>query len=173
MLFWIGSKYVFSITTELLIAIVMVLQLVRVPFGIYIDAFGLQWVQRWKSVIEAVANLIFTLTLIQFFHLGVNGILIGTILSTITTVLWIEPLIIYRFSLNRNFNGVGKLFTQFGLIFSIQTLFAWYINIKISSSNLIDIVTIFGSALIIWVALMGVIFGKSSYLKKIKTRIFM
>ncbi|MGL4690358.1 MAG: lipopolysaccharide biosynthesis protein [Leuconostoc mesenteroides] len=173
MLFWVGPKYVFPIVTEILIAIVMVLQLVRVPFGIYIDAFGLQWVQRWKSVIEAIANLVFTLTLIHFFHLGVNGILIGTILSTILTVLWIEPLIIYRFPLNRNFKGVGVLFTQFGFILVMQTIFAWYINIKISSSNPIDIATIFSGSLIIWIVLMIVIFYKSSYFEKIKTRIFM
>lgn len=173
MLFWVGPKYVFPIITEILIAIVMVLQLVRVPFGICIDAFGLQWVQRWKSVIEAIANLVFTLTLIHFFHFGVNGILIGTILSTILTVLWIEPVIIYRFPLNRNFDGVGILFTQFGFIFFLQTVFAWYINIKISTSSLIDIVTIFSGSLIVWIVLMVVIFGKSIYLKKLKARIFM
>lgn len=171
MILWVGKKFVFSPLTELLIAIVLILQLVRVPFWIYIDAFGLQWVQRWKSVFEAMVNLALTLLFVWFFDFGINGVLFGTILSTVITVLWIEPFVVYKYPLNSNFSGIGSLLVRFGIVIIIQTTFHLYISHLRVPDSLIFIVIHVLASLIVWALLIFVIFFRTGYFSKVLIRL--
>lgn len=101
---WVGEKFVLSQYIVLLIVINFVLQISRLPALTYIDAYGLQWIQKWKSVIEAFLNLLFSLVALKVFNLGLIGILLGTICSTVLFVSWYEPFIVMKhgFRLNRN-----------------------------------------------------------------------
>lgn len=97
-IFWVGDKYVLSQYIVLLIVINFILQISRLPSLTYIDAYGLQWIQKWKSVIEAVMNITFSLMALKIFELGLAGILIGTIGSTALFVLWYEPYIVLKYA---------------------------------------------------------------------------
>lgn len=99
---WLGEKYVLSQLVVILIVINFVIQISRSPSLIYIDAYGLQWIQKWKSVIESILNIVFSLIGLIVFNLGLVGILLGTILSTILFVLWYEPYIVFKYALNTN-----------------------------------------------------------------------
>jgi hypothetical protein len=45
----------------------------------FIESFGLFWYQRTKAFIEAAINLSVSLILLGWFKLGINGVLLGTI----------------------------------------------------------------------------------------------
>lgn len=171
MIIWVGKGAVFPPLTELLIALVLILQLVRVPFWIYIDAFGLQWIQRWKSIIEAAVNLCLTLFFVWYFKMGVNGVLLGTILSTILTVSWIEPYIIYKYPLKGRFDGIISLLTKFGSIFLIQTVGAYLLNYYFVQRSfgivLIKLLIILG----VTFGLLGALFHRTNYLQKLSARL--
>lgn len=169
---WVGEKSVFAVHTETLISIVLILQLVRVPFWIYIDAFGLQWVQRWKSIIEAFVNIFFTLLFIGPFKLGVNGVLLGTILSTAMTVSWIEPFVIYKYPLKGNFQGVSELLCKFGLLFGIQTFLGYLGEAYLGGNSLISIMGKVATMLLVSAAMIIIMFGRSNYFWVLKKRLF-
>lgn len=97
---WIGEKFVLSQYVVLLIVINFVLQISRYPSLMYIDAYGLQWVQKWKSPIEAILNIVFSLIAILVFDLGLAGVILSTILSTALFVLWYEPFVVVRYALH-------------------------------------------------------------------------
>lgn len=135
---WIGEKYVLSVSSTILILINITLQMFRQPSLTFIDAYGLQWVQKWKSIIESIINMIFSLVFILVFHLGLDGILLGTMVSTIITVSWYEPYVVFKYG----FRDV-KLFPKFTinyckrlLIISIVVLISWTLTRNISGEGL-------------------------------------
>ncbi|MDT2644460.1 oligosaccharide flippase family protein [Enterococcus dongliensis] len=96
---WIGEKYILPSLTVTLIIINLVVQMFRNTNFVFIDSFGLYWIQRWKSVIEATINLVVSLILLAIFNLGINGVLLGTIASSFGYVMWIEAYYIFKYGL--------------------------------------------------------------------------
>lgn len=91
---WVGNDFCLSNFTVLLIVINFYLSGMRILMRIFRDAFGLFWYFRYKSVVEALVNLLASLLLVNI--LGINGVLFGTILSTILVAYWIEPFVLYK-----------------------------------------------------------------------------
>ncbi|MGJ3874754.1 lipopolysaccharide biosynthesis protein [Lactiplantibacillus plantarum] len=94
---WLGKNNSFSIFLTWLISVNLWLTLIRVPSWMITDSFGLQWVQKWKAVVEAIINLLVSLMFVSIFKLGIEGIILGTIFSTIAVVLWYEPWVVFRY----------------------------------------------------------------------------
>ncbi|MGX7041322.1 lipopolysaccharide biosynthesis protein [Leuconostoc lactis] len=139
---WLGEKYVLSQLIVFLVVINFVIQVSRSPSLIYIDAYGLQWVQKWKSVIESILNIVFSLIGLIFFHLGLVGILLGTILSTTLFVLWYEPYIVFKYALN--ITGVNLFLRVFKLLIEkvwiiLPIFVSYYLTKFISGQGIIYI----------------------------------
>lgn len=66
----------------------------RRPVLTFRDATGAFWNDRFKPIFESVINLVASIILAKRF--GVAGIFMGTLFSTVTTSLWVEPLVLYR-----------------------------------------------------------------------------
>lgn len=115
---WLGHKYLLTDINVILIVFNFMLQILRLPALIFVDAFGLQWIQRWKSIIESILNVVFSLVFLVFFHMGLTGVLLGTILSTLFYVLWYEQMIVFRSGLGFQ-NGFLLYFIKFVMRFSL------------------------------------------------------
>lgn len=59
------------------------------------DAFGLFWYDRYKALVEAFFNLTISFWLGSLW--GLSGIIIGTVVSSILTSIWIEPYVLYKY----------------------------------------------------------------------------
>ena len=70
------------------------------------EAKGLFWYDRYKPLFESAINLAASLLLVQKF--GVAGILGGTVISTVTTCLWMEPYILMRYGIREDWQGKLK-----------------------------------------------------------------
>lgn len=92
---WIGHKYVFSTTVVVLIVLNFFLMAFRQVAISYVQATGLFWDLKWKQIIEAGLNLVFTLVLL-YSGFGIEGVLMGTVLSTLMTSIWWEPYVVYK-----------------------------------------------------------------------------
>lgn len=84
--FWLGEKYFMDKTTlYLLLANFYILQS-RVSVDLFKDAYGL-FQDTWAPISESIINLV--LSLILGYYIGVNGILLGTLISAILIkTLW-------------------------------------------------------------------------------------
>jgi len=91
---WLGKQYVLPDTVVFLICLNFYLKCMRETLIIFKDANGLYWEERYKGIAEAAVNLVASLILARY--LGLTGILLGTTISTVTTVLWIEPYVLFR-----------------------------------------------------------------------------
>ncbi len=66
----------------------------RRPVLTFRDATGAFWNDRYKPIFEAGINLLASVLLAK--QLGLMGIFLGTLVSTVTTSLWVEPMVLYR-----------------------------------------------------------------------------
>lgn len=64
--------------------------------GMFKECVGLFYQDRFKPLVEAGINLVVSLVLAKF--IGIAGVIIGTIVSTISTCIWVEPYV-----LNKNY----------------------------------------------------------------------
>lgn len=115
---WIGDEYLFTFQIVFVISLNFYLKGMRETLIIFKHANGLYWEERYKGIAEATINLIVSLILVNIF--GFIGVLIGTAVSTITTVLWIEPYILYRnYFSNRSKYSLLNYFKKYALQFLI------------------------------------------------------
>ncbi|MBQ1547134.1 MAG: lipopolysaccharide biosynthesis protein [Lachnospiraceae bacterium] len=109
--FWTQKPdYTFEMPIVLLIVINFYFAGMRRVTLTFRDVLGLYWYDRYKPIFEAVINLVASLILVQ--KIGISGIFLGTLISTLTTCFWIEPLVTYKYGFKRN---VGEYFGRFAL----------------------------------------------------------
>ncbi|BDP49458.1 sugar translocase [Enterococcus faecium] len=100
---WVGAKYMLPMSTTILIVLNYSVQVYRNTSFVFIESFGLYWSQRKKPIIEAGVNLLLSLLLLIVFDMGINGVLIGTIGSSLGFVIWYEAFIIYKTVFEKRF----------------------------------------------------------------------
>ncbi len=93
---WIGKEYLLAEGIVLLITINFFLIGIRKSTVMFKDTQGLFWNDRYKPYAEAIVNLIASIVFLKIF--GFIGVLLGTLVSTITTCFWIEPYVLYKYS---------------------------------------------------------------------------
>ena len=94
---WLGKGYLLSKPAVLLIVLNFYINGMRTPVNNTKSVLGLFWEDRYKSIVEAVFNLIISVILAQWW--GVEGIIAGTLISTLIFPFWCEPLVLYHHGL--------------------------------------------------------------------------
>lgn len=78
---WVGDNYLLPFSSVILFSIYLYVLSVGNIRGVYNNACGLTWQTRYRSLVEAVFNIILSWIFVKFW--GINGILISTIFSII------------------------------------------------------------------------------------------
>lgn len=92
---WIGEDYLFGTTIVAVVVLNFYIYCMRRVPLMFRDAMGLFWHDRYKSLAEAAVNLVVSIVLAK--KIGILGVLIGTTISSLSTCVWIEPLILYKY----------------------------------------------------------------------------
>lgn len=100
---WVGGNNILPELATMLIVINCMLSVARYPALTFIDAFGLQWIQRWKSIVESAVNIGVALFLLIVFKMGLVGVLLGTLCSNLLVVNWYEPYLVLREACGRHY----------------------------------------------------------------------
>lgn len=119
---WVGPEYLFSADIVLLIVLNFYVTGMREVNQTFQNAYGLFQQMKYKSIVEAIINLIVSIALVRPF--GVAGIFVGTLSSTMLTCFWAEPYIVYRHALGC---PVRRYFYQYG-VSTVLTAVAGYIT---------------------------------------------
>ena len=96
---YFGEHYALPMPVVLLIVLDFYLHGMRQITLRFRDGMGLYWYDRYKPVAETVLNLAVSVALVGRF--GIAGVVAGTIVSTLLTNFWVEPLVFFRY-------GVGN-----------------------------------------------------------------
>ena len=95
----------------------------------YNTTLGLFWNDRFKPWIESAINLISSIILIRYY--GFMGVLLGTLISTVTTSLWIEPYILYKHGFKQSVWDYFSRYAQYMICIIACTLLSALVTISI------------------------------------------
>ena len=98
---WVGNEYVMDTMTLLLMTVTLFIQLNRTTVDAYINAYGL-FEDIWAPIAEAVINIGMSILLGYFY--GLNGVLVGNILSLFLIVFCWKPYLLYIKGIKKEFN---------------------------------------------------------------------
>lgn len=91
---WIGKVYWLSMDTVLLLAVLFYVQGMRRAVLTFREALGLYWYDRYNPLFQTVINIGVSIALAPKF--GVSGVIIGTLVSLLTTCFLVEPYYLYK-----------------------------------------------------------------------------
>lgn len=156
---WIGGKYVFKNMTVLLICLTFLIPGMNNIINIYKDGCGLFWETRFRTLLTAIVNI--TISIILVKKIGINGVLIGTILAYCLTIYIVDPLVVYK---NIFLMPVIKYYTKL-LVYFLCIFFAnGFIGMlfsKITLNNMIGIIIKLAIIVVVYVAFISVVFYKT------------
>lgn len=92
---WIGEEYVLGDIFCILLGIEIYILGIRQLMGSYRETMGLFQQGKYRPMASIILNIIFSIALVR--PLGLYGVMLGTILSDCMTMIWIDPLVLYRY----------------------------------------------------------------------------
>lgn len=120
-----GENYMFPNSVVLVLCVNFFVTGMRKPTLVFRDSLGLFWYDRYKSILEAVINLVVSIILALQF--GTIGVFIGTFVSTMTTSAWVEPYVLYKHRLTRS---PAPYFLKY-LLYSAVLAAVWFLTDRV------------------------------------------
>lgn len=112
---WVGEAYLLDSFTCTVIVASFYITGMRKAASVFRDGSASYYYDRYRPLIESALNLILSIILIQ--KLGLAGLVLATITTTVLTCSFEEPFILYRHVLKTRFTGfVKRWFTYLGII---------------------------------------------------------
>lgn len=93
-----GKEYCFAMPIVFLLSLRFYLLGIRKATQVFHDSLGLFYFDRYKSIAEAVLNIVISLLLVQKY--GVMGVFAGTVVSMLFVSIWVEPYVLYHYRLH-------------------------------------------------------------------------
>lgn len=122
---WLGNDALLPLNTIFLITLNLFIQIKRNSIGVITGAAGLFEFNQYAPLVESAINLIISIIGVKF--LGLNGVLLGTIISCLLVPFWITPNYVYR----NIFNKSPLLFFINSLVVLLSTIFITFLIYKI------------------------------------------
>lgn len=173
-----SGKVATSIVTSTLFTAVLVYNVIRIPLLTYTEGAGLFKETKICPIIESVANLALSIVLIRFY--GINGCLIGTIVSLIVSEYLIKPAILYKRLFKESVKNYYLMNIKFVILLILQITTCVFFSNYIKMDNLLVFMIYLCAYAIINVAFNLLLFGllkqcyifdllkKMNFLKKTK-----
>ncbi len=118
---WLGEDYLLPSGTVGIIVLNFYMYCMRMPVNNTKEAMGLFWNDRYKPLVEVAVNLGASILLAQWF--GIDGVLWGTLLSTLTVPFLVEPYVLYKHGLHRRIRNYYLKYIQYFAITLIAAAF--------------------------------------------------
>lgn len=120
LLLWLRKEYYLEESVVVLLSISYYINGTRIISTSYTTACGLFVRDKARPVIEAILNLIISIVALKI--MGIGGIFLGTILSSILTVFWREPLLLYKYAFEKSVVDYWKEYIKSAVVVVISFL---------------------------------------------------
>ncbi len=160
---WVGKEYMFPITTVLFIIGSYYLTGRRESVLSFKSALGLYWQDRYKPLFEAGIMLAVSIILAQ--KIGVPGVFLGMIISTLTTVFWVEPFVVYRYGFNAKVRSYFAQYAMFTAVMLAAGGATWFACGFFASYSLTDFIARMFICAIVPNALFAAVFWRTKELQ--------
>lgn len=119
---WLGPTYILSTLNTFLIAFSFYLINYQMLGWNFVAVYGLAKYMKLVSVSEMIINFLASILFLKYFHLGITGILLGTICSTLLTVAWQDPFVIFRHGFRTSLGKYIRQYLRFLIILILEII---------------------------------------------------
>lgn len=106
----VGKEQSLDFLCMFLLSVSFYITISRKVVNAFKEAVGLFIQDAYKPIVEAVLNIVLSIVLCRY--IGLAGIILGTILSSVTFVIWIEAYVLYKNYFKLNFM---RYFARYGI----------------------------------------------------------
>lgn len=152
---WIGADYVLSGQITFVITLNWYISGMMNSVWTFRSTMGLFVHGRYRPAISAVINVVVSILLAK--RMGLFGVLLGTMITRFATNVWYDPLVVYRYGLQKSVKSYYRVWLKYLLTVLFNILFLTYL-----SSFLLEFTTV--AAFIIHALLCVVIIPLSFWL---------
>ena len=125
---WVGESYLMETVCVVFIVINFYLKGMRNSCSTFDNSYGLMNYNRYVPIPECIINIVTSVFIAEW--IGPAGIFIGTTISTITTSLWREPYVLFKYGLKSSVAKYWKRFMLYAaLTLGMYGLTMWIIGI--------------------------------------------
>lgn len=90
---WLGKEFLISFVTVVILSLNFYMQSMRKTVNAFKEAAGVFYEDRMVPLIESIVNIIASIIFVNIF--GLNGVFIGTIISTLVVYIYSYPKYVY------------------------------------------------------------------------------
>lgn len=139
---WIGGEFTLSTVTVIFIVINFYLRINQYSINSFIGAVGeLNYINRHRSLIEGVVNLVVSIALVKFTDLGITGVFIGTTVCFLCGRVWMDARTLYKHWFKMPFRVYLKTYILRFLLCAVTTVVCKVISDLIFTALGINIFT--------------------------------
>lgn len=120
---WLGQEYTFGMVIVFLIVFKNYLTGMRKSAQTFKNAKGLYWYNKYMPIYESVINLGLSIILVKM--VGIAGVLLGTIISSLFTCVWIEPHVLYKYGFKKSAKEYVIKYLKYMAVFLIAIALSW------------------------------------------------
>lgn len=165
-----GKEYILSNYIVVVLIINYCLMGMRKVYGVFKDAAGIQYEDRFVPIIEAISNIVFSLIFIKLF--GVVGVFLGTTCSYFCIYAYTFPILIYKGLLHKKYiDYVMELLKYFGTFVVSMSISYTLSNMIVLNSSFVKFIISGVICLIVPNILFILIFGRTPEFESLKNRI--
>lgn len=137
---WIGKKYVMGFSIVFLLVLnfyVLGMQSVTNSFR---NAYGLFWIAKYRPIIMVIINIVISVVLVQF--IGIEGVLIGTLVSRLVTTAWLDPYIVHKYGFEISPKSYYVDYLKYLVIFIAISIILNYFVSMVAINNIFILILI-------------------------------
>lgn len=131
---WMGDSYLFNYTVPILLSISYYVINMNVPAISVQNALGLHHVDKNIMMLQALFNLVLSILFVNF--IGIQGIILGTIISTLLFPTLSKPYVIYKYVFEKKVAFYYFEWIKQAIVMSLTFVISYMIVSKIVISNL-------------------------------------
>ncbi len=155
---WIGTKYLLSDVTFLIILINVYFGIIRIAVGFFLDGYVL-YKDTWAPIAEASTNLV--ISLFGGYFWGITGVLLGTTISLLIFVILWKPYFLFKEGFSESVKQYWMIVTKYVVLLLITLICIYlliYWNVFLDYANFFNFAIngtiLLGTTSIIYWALM-------------------
>lgn len=140
---WLGEEFILSNLTIVLILVNLFIHLIRGATDIFKDCCGF-FDDTYTPILESFLNFIFSLILVK--KIGLNGVIIGTLISNVIIIYILRPILVFK----RCFKKSGVVYIKDSLKLLIFSFIGILVILKIVNYFKINLLEIDSWSILIY-----------------------
>ena len=176
---WVGEEYRLPDITVCILILNFYIIANQNSIANFMGASGkLYYINRYRSLIEAIVNLVVSISLVKFTSLGISGVFMGTTVCFLCGRVWMDAYTLYKYWFEKSFIHYLKTYIFRLILFVFTAVMCQYITqyiIARISLNVFSWLLCGAICLIISMTVVFVVFGRTDefryYMNMIKNMI--